>query len=92
MRLRWTDVAVQDLTSICDYIQQNSAAAARRVATSIHEQIGFLAQFPESGRTGRKPETRELVLSRLPYLVIYRLHGDAIEILRILHGAQNWPE
>ena len=91
MRLRWTDVAVQDITSICDYIQQNSPAAARRVATSIHDQIGSLAQFPESGRTGRKPETRELVLTHLPYLVVYRLHGGAIEILRILHGAQNWP-
>jgi toxin ParE1/3/4 len=50
-----------------------------------------LAQFPEQGRTGRKSGTRELALSGLPYLAVYRLNGDAIEILRILHGAQIWP-
>jgi toxin ParE1/3/4 len=35
--------------------------------------------------------TRELVISGLPYLVVYRIRGDVIEITRILHGAQRWP-
>ena len=51
----------------------------------------MLAQFPEQGRTGRKSGTPELVLTGLPYLAIYRLEGDGIEILRILHRAQIWP-
>jgi len=60
------------------------------VALSIYQGIGMLAEFPKFGRTGRKPGTRELVFSGLPYLTIYRIHGDAVEILRILHGAQEW--
>jgi toxin ParE1/3/4 len=92
MRIRWTEPAVRDLTHICDYIESHgSAAAARRVALSVYQRVGTLAEFPESGRTGRKPETRELVFTCLPYLAIYRIHGDAAEILRILHGAQQWP-
>jgi toxin ParE1/3/4 len=88
MMVRWTDAAVRDFTHICD----RSAAAARRVALSIHDSIDLLSEFPEHGRTGRKPDTRELVFSGLPYLAVYRIREDAVEILRIFHGAQNWTE
>lgn len=92
MRIRWTDFALRDFTQICDYIEkQRSGATARRVALSIHRRIEMLAKFPEQGRTGRKPDTRELVFSGLPYLAVYRIQEDAVEILRILHGAQIWP-
>jgi toxin ParE1/3/4 len=47
--------------------------------------------FPHRGRPGKKENTRELVLSPLPYIVVYRIAGDAVNILRILHGAQKWP-
>jgi toxin ParE1/3/4 len=93
MHLRWTDPAVRDLTRICDYIQEHgNDATARRVALSIHQQLNILTKFPECGRTGRKPETRELVFSALPYLAVYRVHRDSVEILRILHGARDWLE
>lgn len=92
MRIRWTEPAAEDLTAICDYISEHgSATTARRVALSIHEHMAGLSKFPERGRSGRKPGTRELILSGLPYLAIYRVRGDAVEILRILHHAQNWP-
>jgi len=92
MWLRWTEPALRDLTQVADYLEEHaSSSVARRIALSIYGRVGALAQFPEQGRTGRKPGTREFVLSGLPYLAIYRLQGDAIEILRILHGAQIWP-
>src|SRR6266567_6583215 len=51
MRIRWTEPAVSDLTSICDYIEeQNGALAARRIARSIYERINSLQQFPRRGR------------------------------------------
>jgi toxin ParE1/3/4 len=93
MIIRWTDAAVRDFTHICDYIEQNrSAATARRVALSIHHSIDLLTDFPEYGRIGRKPDTRELVFSGLPYLAVYRIQDDAVEILRIFHAAQDWTE
>lgn len=92
MRISWTEPAVHDLTRICDYISEHgSPAVARKVALSIYESVGTLRKFPELGRTGRKADTRELVLTGLPYIIIYRLSSDSVEILRILHGAQQWP-
>ena len=92
MRIRWTESAVRDLTNICDYIEEHrGGTTARRVALSLCQGSEILAEFPECGRTGRSPGTRELVMSGLPYLAIYRIHHDAVEIIRILHGAQEWP-
>ena len=80
MTIRWTDSALRDFTHICDYIEtHNSPATARRVALSLHGRIEMLAKFPEQGRTGRKPDTRELVFSGLPYLAVYRVYNDAVD-------------
>lgn len=92
MRIRWTEPAVHDLTQICDYLgERGSPANSRRVALAVHEAIDRLAQFPEHGRIGRKTGTRELILSGLPYLAIYRIRAESVEILRILLGGQKWP-
>jgi len=92
MRIRWTLPAAGDLTQICDYVEKRgSPVAARRVALSIYAGIGSLGKSPMQGRTGGSPNTRELVLAGLPYLAVYRAGKDVVEILRILHGAQEWP-
>jgi toxin ParE1/3/4 len=92
MRIRWTRPAAGDLTHICDYIEKHgSGAIARRVALSISQSVTTLAEFPERGRTGRRRDTRELVFTGLPYLAVYRIGRDVVEVLRILHGAQEWP-
>ncbi len=92
MRVRWTEPAARDLTQICDYIEEHdTSSTARRVAISIYERLSALMEFPEKGRQGRKSGTRELIFTGLPYLAIYRIREDAVEILRILHGAQKWP-
>ena len=91
MRIRWTQSAADDLTHISDYIgEHDTSATARRVALAIYESIGTLVRFPRRGRPGRHPATRELVITSLPYIAIYRIHDDVIEIARILHGAQDW--
>jgi len=36
--------------------------------------------------------SRELVISRTPFIAVYRLKGtDRIEVIRLLHGSQQWP-
>ena len=58
------------------------------IATSVQR----LATFPMSGRSGRVPDTRELVISNFPFVVAYRIQKERIVILAIYHGAQQWPE
>ncbi len=92
MRIRWTEPAVNDLTRICDYTEEHDGpAAARSIALRLYSGIASLTQFPHRGRPGHKAGTRELVFPRIPFLVVYRVRDEAIEVLRILHGAQHWP-
>jgi toxin ParE1/3/4 len=91
MLIRWTEPAASDLTQICDFLKEHaSSGIARRVALSIFQNIDTLTNFPEKGRVGRKSGTRELIFATLPYVVVYRVRGESLEVLRILHGAQNW--
>jgi len=92
MRIRWTDSAAQDLIGICDYTREHHGSAqARQTALRIVERLDSLEQFPRLGRSGRKAGTRELILPGLPFVAIYRVREDVIEVVRILHGAQCWP-
>lgn len=92
MRIRWTRPAADDLTRICDYMEEYAGpATARRIALAIYEGVGSIVQFPRRGRPGRSNGTRELVFSGLPYIAVYQIREDSVEIIRILHGAQDWP-
>ena len=92
MRIRWTDPAIHDFIHICDHSDAHfGPTRARRTALQIYEAIDLLANFPGIGRLGRKPGTSELVMSGLPFLIVYRLKDEVVEIVRILHGAQKWP-
>ena len=58
----------------------------------IDQAMDLLVQFPNAGRLGRVSGTRELVVSRSPYIAAYRVAQDHVFILRLLHAAQEWPE
>ena len=93
MRVRWTTDAADDLERICDYIAESRPDAARRVAQSVVERIGTLKTFPNLGRDGRVQGTREITFPPLPVVAIYEVlekQGE-IWVLRLLHGAQQWP-
>jgi toxin ParE1/3/4 len=90
-KIRWSPDAADDFVRIIEYIRKDNDAAAQRVARVALERIAGLKQFPQLGRAGRVNETRELPLSPLPFIVVYRLKRNGIEIARVLHGAQRWP-
>ena len=91
MKLVWTRSANADLAAIADYLIEQTPLHAPRLVRDLYQSPEILQQFPMCGRPGRVTGTRELVLAPLPYVVIYRVGRDAIEIIRILHGAQRWP-
>lgn len=91
MQVRWSTAASQDLFQIIEYIRRDNASAAQRVAKTIYDNVGSLSSFPHRGRQGRVEGTRELPVPSLPFLVIYRVFHDAVEIAGVIHGAQRWP-
>jgi addiction module RelE/StbE family toxin len=92
IRIKWLDLAVDDLDDIAGYIYQDNPEAARRTVRRLWTAVKSLAEQPEMGRPGRVHGTRELVVSDTPFVVPYRVVGSEIEILRVLHGARDWPK
>jgi toxin ParE1/3/4 len=91
MQVRWTDAAVTDLEEIVDFIAVVSESAAKRVAEAIYVEGESLGSFPHRGRLGVDPGTRELILVESGYIITYEVVRDAVFLLRIHHGAQDWP-
>jgi addiction module RelE/StbE family toxin len=92
MLLEWSVFALADRDAIFDYIEADSPRAAVSVDERIQVCVEKLVRFPEMGRPGRIEGTRELVISRTPYIAAYRIADDTVRILRVLHGAQQWPD
>jgi plasmid stabilization system protein ParE len=84
--------ALLDIDEIGEFIAQDSPTAARQTIAQIVQQVGLLTGQPALGRPGRVPGTRELIIPTLPFIVPYRVRGGAIEILRVMHSARQWPK
>ena len=90
--IEWTEQALQQLDHAQDYITlSNSEEVAAGITTLIVTTIQQLAAFPMSGRSGRVPGSRELVISNTPFIAAYAIDHGRIVILAIYHGAQQWP-
>ncbi len=91
MKLRWTDGAVENLRSADDYLEAEDPDAASDVVGRIISAVERLEQFPHMGRAGRVEGSRELVVTGTPFVVAYRVKGESVQILAVLHGARKWP-
>jgi len=93
VKVRWSAESIEDLAALRAYIALDRPAAAARVARRIGELVETLLSVnPEAGRRGRVPGTRELAVARTPFVVAYRIRADAVEVIRVLHGARRWPD
>ncbi len=93
MIVHWTETAIKNLTGIYQYIAQNSPLYAQRVADKIIRRSEQIAAFPQSGRQVPEydaPDIREII--EKPYRIIYRIKADQIDVLAVIHGAQQLPE
>lgn len=92
MIVLWTELADEDLDTLVNYVAEDSVAVALAMDATIRDAARVLADFPESGRVGRFPNTREIVIPRYRCVLVYRLEGEQVQILRLIHGGQQWPE
>ena len=93
MRIVWTEPAVEDLRELHAYIARDSETYASGFVERITLAADRLGDFPNIGRI--VPETnnenvRELLYQR--YRVIYRVKGNTIEILSVIHGGRDLEE
>jgi toxin ParE1/3/4 len=90
MPIRWLRTALRNLEDHASYIAEDNPDAARRAVERVRSAVIRLAEYPNMGRIGRVPETRELVVPGTPWVVVYRIR-NSVEIIRVLHSSQAWP-
>ena len=94
MKLSFDDRALGDLEGIYHWIARDSPRSAKAVVDRIVASTELLASFPYMGRTGRDEGTREWVVPRLPYIVVYEVHEASNEVIvvAVFHGSQDWEK
>jgi addiction module RelE/StbE family toxin len=86
----WRPAARDDLLAIIDYISDDNPGAAQALKDEIETKVSRLPAHPKLYRAGRVAGTREMVV-RGNYIVIYAEDENATSVLRVLHGARQWP-
>jgi toxin ParE1/3/4 len=89
MRIRWTPASVVDLQGINDYLKERHPSYRHPTMRKVYAAIQSLREWPHRGRPGHEEGTRELLFPPLPYIAVYRIKEQSIEVLRIYHGAQD---
>ena len=83
-------MALADRDDIMVYIAQDNPAAAIDLDLEFEAKAENARLRPKLYKAGRVKGTREIVV-RPNYFMVYRVTGDVVEVLRVLHAAQQWP-
>jgi toxin ParE1/3/4 len=90
VHLRWTGRALIDLDDAEAWIAEHNPQSAEALGNRILEAVDYLDTHPALGRSGRVHGTRELVVSGTPFIVVYRVSLDEVQVLGFLHHARRW--
>jgi len=91
MRVTWSTAAHRDIHRLAEYLSERSPSGAARMVRAIYARTDRMGREPLLGRIGRQEGARERVVPGTPYVIVCRLREDSLQIVRILHGAQQWP-
>ena len=65
---------------------------SRGTREPVRSAVAGLATHPIKGRPGRVLDTRELVVAQTSLTVAYRVAGQIVEVIAVIHQAQECPE
>lgn len=85
--VRWTNRALGRLEEIAAYIARDNPARAKTFVLELRDKVNILKSH-QLGKAGRVAGTNELVLHR-NYVAVYRVKGNEVQVLTILHTAQD---
>ena len=88
-RVRHTVRARRDLIDIWLELAADNPAAAEEVYRRLEARVEILGKFPQAGPLRPAIAADARVLVEPPYLILYRVISDGVQIVRVLHGARN---
>jgi toxin ParE1/3/4 len=86
-----TPDAEASIDDIDAYIARDSPERARRVKERILAAARSLSILPERGRPGEIDDTRELLVKRLPYTIVYTVIDEIVYILGVYDQRPDRP-
>lgn len=89
MQLIWREKVVADLERIDAWLSQFESGSPVAVRRHIMDAATRLERLGDIGRPGKIEGTCELSVRNVPYLIVYKVVPEALEILAIFHTAQN---
>ena len=89
MNIEWSDDAANQLEKEVDYISKDNPGAASKVTIIIFKKVDLLKTMPQMGRSRKQKNTRELIISKLPYFIRYKTNNNTIQILNIFHTSRQ---
>lgn len=89
MTVLWSIQAASELKAVPE--TDRKPETANGIRRAIYERVQSLRSLPYLASPGRVENTRELVITGTPYLVVYRVSEDGIVILNVLRGARQSP-
>ncbi len=90
MKIIWTATAREDMRAIRAWLDERNQVAAAHVMRAIREAVSVLQSQAMLGRVGQIDGTRELVIQRFPYLVIYEVVSGDVRVLSVFHTSRAW--
>ncbi len=90
----WTDTAWADIEEMLLWqeAQGTDSAILESYVQRILKGAKYLASFPNMGRCGVLGGTREWLVTKTPYFLVYAECDNGIAILRVMHGKRNYPD
>lgn len=77
------------MQGISDYLKEHQPHYRQPTMRRLYEKIRSLKETPYIGRPGRVEGTREMFFTPMPYVAVYRVQGETVEIWRIWHTSQS---
>lgn len=90
MRVDWSTPAADEFEAAQTYFLSVNPIAASRLAQRVDAAVRLLRERPDAGRIGLREGSREWVVQRSPYLLVYRVTDTAVQILHVWCAGQDW--
>lgn len=90
MKVIWSPTARREISDVFNYLVVRNPDAAVKITETIENTVALLYDNPLMGRKSERTPSRELVIPRTNYIVIYRVMETELEILSVYHAKQNW--
>lgn len=92
MKIHWTDIAVEHLLAIHEYIAKDSPEYALRVVDRLTRRSQQIGESPRSGRAVPELElsdVREVIEG--PYRIVYRILSSQVDVIAVFHSSRRPP-